>query len=102
MKKLFLVSSLLSVSAFAADFKGVISEEHCGLKHAEASEAAKKCVTGCIKKGAAPVLVSEGKIYKLSDASKVTADMYGQNVVVKGTADGDTITVTSITAAQSN
>jgi hypothetical protein len=96
MKKLFLISSLLSVSAFAADFKGVISEEHCGLKHSEASEAAKKCVTGCMKKGSTPVLVSGGKVYKLSDASKVTEAMYGQNVVVKGTASGDTITVDSI------
>ena len=100
MKKLFLVSSLLSVSAFAADFKGVISEDHCGAKHSEASAGAAKCVTGCIKKGAAPVLVSEGKVYKLTDASKVTEAMYGQNVVVKGTADGETITVASIASAQ--
>jgi hypothetical protein len=40
--------------------------------------------------------VSGGKVYKLSDASKVTEAMYGQNVVVKGTASGDTITVDSI------
>ena len=98
MKKLFLISSLLSVSAFAAEFKGVISEEHCGLKHSEASEAAQKCVSGCIKKGSTPVLVSGGKVYKLSDASKVTPEMYGQNVVVNGTAKGETITVTSVTS----
>lgn len=99
MKKLFFVSSLFAVSAFGGELKGVISEVHCTTKHAVASEGAKKCVTGCIKKGAAPVLVSEGKVYKFADASKVTEAMYGGNVVVDGKIDGDTITITSIRSA---
>jgi hypothetical protein len=88
------------VSAFADNLKGVISEAHCTTKHAVASEGAKKCVTGCIKKGSTPVLVSEGKVYKFADASKVTEAMYGANVVVDGKVDGETITITTIKTAE--
>jgi hypothetical protein len=100
MKKLFLVSSLFAVSAFGAELKGVVSEMHCTTKHGVASEGAKKCVTACIKKGSSPVLISEGKVYKFADASKVTEAMYGGNVVVDGNVDGDTITITSIRASE--
>jgi hypothetical protein len=99
MKKLFLVSSLFAVSAFADNLKGVISEMHCTTKHAVASEGAKKCVTGCIKKGSSPVLVSDGKVYKFADASKVTEAMYGSNVVVDGSVKDDTITIATIKVA---
>ena len=70
IKKL-VAASILSISASvlsaqsAQTINGFISEEQCGASHAAPSASATKCVKGCIARGAAPVLVSEGKVYKL-------------------------------------
>jgi len=68
-------------------------------KHVAASAADQKCVEGCVKGGAAPVLVSEGKVLKIADASKVESFL-GKKVVVKGELNGDTVTVESVEAAK--
>ena len=95
MKKLLLASSLFAVSAFAAEWKGTISDAKCGAAHADASEKSMKCVAGCVKGGQAPVFVSEGKVFKLKDASKVTEHL-GHKVVLMGKLDGDTIDVSEV------
>ena len=99
MKKLLIVSSLFAFSAFAGEWTGVISESHCGAKHSAGTEADQKCVQGCVKKGAKPVLVSEGKVIELTDGSKVQ-DYLGKKVTVKGTMSGEKLTVESVAAAQ--
>jgi hypothetical protein len=104
MKKVLLASvlgvSLLSFGAFADSLSGFISDANCGAKHASASDANTKCVSGCIKKGADPVLVSDGKVYKFDDASKDKAKaLAGQNVTVEGSVSGDTVTASSVAAA---
>lgn len=95
MKKLTLVFSLFAFGAFAAEFKGTIVDAKCGAGHADASEKSQACVKACVKKGAAPVLVSDGKIYKFKDTAKIDAHL-GHKVTVSGTADGDTITVADV------
>jgi hypothetical protein len=95
VKKLAIAFSLCAISAFAAEWKGTISDAKCAAAHADASEKSMKCVQGCVKGGQAPVLVSEGKVYKIADASKVT-DHLGHKVVVTGELDGDTIQVDSV------
>ena len=91
MKKLLLTAAFAATAMFAANVKGVVSEEHCGAKHSEAGEKAEKCVAGCVKKGAKPVLVSEGKVYKLEDTAKFM-DHLGHEVTVNAKVDGDTLT----------
>jgi hypothetical protein len=98
MKKLVLIS-LFSISAFAGEMTGTISEDHCGAKHAAGSAADQKCVEGCVKGGATPVFVSDGKVLKISDPAKVQ-DFLGKKVVVKGDLSGDTVTIASIEAAK--
>ena len=95
MKKLAIAFSLCALSAFAAEFKGTISDAKCGAAHADASEKSIKCVQGCVKGGQAPVLVSEGKVYKIADASKVKEHL-GHKVVINGKLDGDTLQVDSV------
>jgi hypothetical protein len=96
MKKLLLASSLFAMCAFAGEWKGTISDAKCGAKHADASEASMKCAAKCVKGGAAPVFITEdGKVLKIADASKVT-DQVGHKVTLKGTLDGDTVTVDSV------
>jgi hypothetical protein len=104
MKKLVMVSAFAisfgSILAMADTMSGYISDSHCGAKHADVSDANSKCVAGCMKGGADPVLVSDGKVYKFDAASKDKAKaLAGQKVTVDGSLSGDTVTVNSITAA---
>ncbi|HEY1947839.1 MAG TPA: hypothetical protein VGG97_12575 [Bryobacteraceae bacterium] len=106
MKKLvlasFLAVSLGSVAAFAESFSGYISDAHCGAKHATVSAANTKCVADtCIKGGAAPVLVSDGKVIKFDDASAAKAKAFAaENVKIDGTLDGGVLKITSIDKAE--
>lgn len=95
MKKLAIAFSLCAVSAFAAQMKGTISDAKCGAAHADASEKSMKCAQGCVKGGQAAVFVSDGKVYKIADASKV-ANHIGHKVVVDGKVDGDTVKIDSV------
>lgn len=98
MKKLAIGFSLFAVSAFAAEWTGTVSDAKCGAAHADASEKSMKCVNGCVKGGQAPVLVVDGKVYKIADKEKV-ADHLGHKVVVTGKLDGDTITIDKVKMA---
>lgn len=102
MKKLalsaFLGASLFSISAFAGEWAGTISDSGCAAKHADASEKSQACVKSCIQnRGMAAVFVTDGKVLKFSDSSKdKIADHLGHKVTISGKLDGDTITVDSV------
>jgi hypothetical protein len=97
MKKLGLAFVLSAAATFAADLTGVISDSHCGAKHNTASDAAAKCVEGCIKGGGQAVLVSGDKVYKIDAASQdKMKGFYGKQVTVTGDVDGDTVKVESV------
>ena len=93
--------SLCGVSAFAESFTGYISDANCGAKHNDGSEKSIACVKGCVKKGAAAVLVVGDKVYKIDDGSKV-ADYLGQKVTVNGSVEGDTVTIQSVEPAKAS
>ncbi len=102
MKRLALVVvsalSLFVFSAFAEELTGYITDSNCAAKQGAkaASDGHAGCAAGCIKKGAAAVLLtSEGKIYKIADQAKVT-DHAGHKVTIEGKLDGDTIHVDSV------
>ncbi|HYP14755.1 MAG TPA: hypothetical protein VEQ63_12580 [Bryobacteraceae bacterium] len=97
MKKLTFAFALLAVSAFAAEWKGTISDSGCGAKHADASEGSMACVKKCVGGGAKAVFVSEGKVLKIDEASmdKVKEHL-GHKVVLTGKLDGETVTVDSV------
>jgi hypothetical protein len=91
----FLVFGGLSLAA-AKTITGTVSDSHCGVKHATASEAAAHCVEHCVSSGnSSYVLVSNGKVYQL-DAQDKFKGLGGKTVTVKGTVKGDSITVTSV------
>jgi hypothetical protein len=100
-------ASLLAVSASllsaqsAQTINGFVSEDQCGASHAAPSASATKCIKGCMARGAAPVLVSQGKVYKLKGEDAAVKGLAGQNVTIKGSVEGDTITVTSVAAQKS-
>jgi hypothetical protein len=105
MKKLlmasFLTVSLCSVGAFAEEITGYVSDAHCGAKHSSVSAANTKCIDACLKGGADPVLVSNGKVMKFDSESKDKAKEFaGDNVKIDGTMEGDTIKIASIEKAE--
>jgi hypothetical protein len=88
--------SLFAAAAFAGEWKGTISDSKCGAAHADGSEKSVKCAQACVKSGKAqPVLVSDGKVYKLENSDKAVEHV-GHKVIVEGSANGDTITVASV------
>lgn len=100
MKKLVVCLMLTAATALAADWTGYISESKCGAKHNDGSDASVQCVTGCIKGGAKPVLVVDGKVINIANADKVPATLYGKKVKVKGKTDKDgAVAIGSIEAA---
>lgn len=104
MKKLFvgslLFSSLFAVSLIADDLSGFVGDAMCGAKHTGAGKGDAACAKKCVKGGADPVFVSEGKVLKFDAGSIAKAkDHVGENVKISGTVNGDTVTVASITAA---
>ena len=104
MKKLVLsltlAASVFSLSAFADEMTGFISDSMCAAKHvgatAKDSACAKKCVTG----GSDPVFLSDGKVIKIAaDSIPQAKEHAGESVKIDGTLNGDTVTISSISAA---
>ncbi|MFN7924422.1 MAG: hypothetical protein U0Q16_30240 [Bryobacteraceae bacterium] len=93
MTKLTTALLTCSLMALGAEWTGAISESGCGAKHANGG--AEKCVSGCVKKGAAPVFVTDGKVIKIANAEKVM-DHLGKKVKLTGKLEGETVTVDSV------
>jgi hypothetical protein len=88
-------------SAAAEEYKGVISDAKCAAAHADASEKSVACVKKCVGNGTDAVLVTEGKVMKIDPATKdKVADYLGKKVVIQGSDDDGTVTITSVTEAQ--
>ena len=96
-----LLGASMCLGAFAEDVTGYISDAHCGAKHNSVSEANTKCINACLKGGADPVLVSEGKVMKFDADSREKAVAHaGQNVKIDGTLTGDTVKINTIEEAK--
>jgi hypothetical protein len=98
MKKLVLLAFAFLVFgslSFGADkiVVGVVSDSHCGMKHAEAGN--EHCVEHCVSGGASYVLVSEGKVYQL-DAQDKFKGLGGKSVRVTGDVKDDNIRVRGV------
>jgi len=96
----------LTASAFAAGgkaFTGTVSDAMCGAKHAMAGDDA-SCTRACVSKGSKYALVAGDKVYTLETSDKAalaTLDKQaGAKVTVMGTEKDNTITVSSVKAAQ--
>ena len=96
---LLLVFTLSAMSLYAGEWTGYISDSQCAAKGEKAEHAG--CAKSCIGRGAAAVLVSQGKVFTL-DNQEEAKKLAGDKVVVKGTAseDGKSIKVESIEKAE--
>ena len=87
------VLSLSTLTSFAAEMTGYISDSKCGAKGEKDAHA--DCAVKCVKGGASPVFVSDGKVYKIDDVAKVQ-DHVGHKVTITGELKGDTIQVQEV------
>jgi hypothetical protein len=101
-----LLALLLATTALAAKaqtFTGTVTDAMCGAAHMMEGDPA-ACLRTCVNKGSRYALVVGDKVYTIDSSNPATLDalakLGAQKATVKGTVDGDTITVTSVTAAK--
>jgi hypothetical protein len=102
----FLLALMLATAASAAKiqtFTGVVSDAMCGATHMMEGDPA-SCLRTCVNKGSKYALVVGDKVYTLDSSNPATLDalnkLAAQKATVKGTVDGDTISVSSVAAAK--
>ncbi len=92
--------AVMPAVAATQTFTGKVSDAMCGAKHNEGIEPA-ACVRACVKKGAKYALVVGDKVYTLDTSDRATLNKLAwEQAKVTGTADGTTISVTSVAAAK--
>src|SRR5260370_4307968 len=104
---MFLTLMFLTLtSAMAAGkpqtFTGEVSDSMCGAKHMMEGNAA--CTRACVRKGSNYALVVGDKVYALYADAKADLDaldkLAGEKARITGVADGETIEVSKVAAAQ--
>jgi hypothetical protein len=94
------VALLCATSARAADqtLTGTIGDSPCGASHKDMGKKMtdRECTLACTAKGAQYVLVSHGKIYKLTNRDADLKTHAGHVVNLTGDVKGDTIKVSKI------
>jgi hypothetical protein len=92
---LALAALLIPALASADSWTGWITDDHCGAKGASAEHAS--CAKKCLDQGGKLVFFNSAdqKLYNL-DNQKLAEEHLGHEVVVTGSADGNSIKVESI------
>lgn len=99
MKKAALGLLFTAAIAMAGEWTGYISEDKCGARHQSGSAADVTCVRNCIKGGAKPVLVTDGKVVPLANPEKVPEALYGLKAKVSGELRDGRLHISSIQKA---
>ena len=79
---------------------GVVTDSMCGAAHMAKDKTPAECTQMCVKDGMKYALAADKKLYTLEGHEAALATLAGQKVKVTGTVNGDTLTVTSVTAAK--
>ena len=103
MKTRIIVGALsvaIATGAFAAEqtWTGTISDKMCGADHKKMGGrlSDRECTLACAKGGAPYVLLSEGKVFQLTNREADLRTHAGHAVVLTGDLKGDTIRVSKI------
>lgn len=98
-----MLATTAALGAKVQTFTGVVSDAMCGATHMMEGDPA-SCLRTCVNKGSKYALVVGDKVYTLDSSSPATLDtlnkLAAQKATVKGTVDGDTISVSSVAAAK--
>jgi hypothetical protein len=82
-------------------FAGMITDDHCGAKHADADKNPATCARTCVRNGSHYRLIDGDTKYGLSGMYDQLNEVAGQRVKISGTLAGDTINVSAITPESS-
>lgn len=95
-----LLPALAAAHDHGGSWTGWVTDSHCAAKGAKAEHA--DCAKKCLEQGGKLVFYNNAdeKIYQI-DNQKLAEEHLGHAVVVKGTLEGDAITVESIEMAKS-
>lgn len=105
MAAFVLTVAFLNLDALAAGkptiLTGEVGDSMCGRKHME-DEPAAECTRACVAHGSKYALIVGDKIYTLDTADKTALDTLdkqaGKQATVTGSVEGDTVSVSSVTA----
>jgi hypothetical protein len=110
VNNLTMIGLFAGLSSFAGaatmTMDGMISDSMCGASHAKMMEMHKDakmsdrdCTLACVKGGGKFVFVSGGKVYNLANQKfAALTEHAGETVSLTGNVDGDTITVSKVSA----
>ena len=81
-------SAALSAAPKNKQYRGVLSDQLCGLEHPELMQDARECTLGCVRGGSRYVLANrtEGVVYDLFGKT-IPDELAGQQVVITGRWD---------------
>jgi hypothetical protein len=99
------VASMVSLAADKPEtYTGRVSDAMCGAEHMEPGITAADCTRACVAKGSKYALVVGSKVYTLDGEDKAALaeldKLADSKAKVTGTANGDTIQVTSVVSAK--
>lgn len=77
-------------------FTGTVTDSMCGAHHMMKNETPAQCTRECVKQGSDFALANGSKLYILKGDKSQLDKFAGESVVIKGTSNGNTITVNSI------
>ena len=99
---LFAAAMVALAAAKPQTFTGEVSDSMCGAKHMMDNKA--ECTRTCVSKGSNYALVVGDKVYTLNTSNKAALDelntLAGSQAKVTGTANGDSIEVSKVSAAK--
>lgn len=105
---LFILLGLAVLPSLAAGkpqtFTGRVSDAMCGAEHMEPGVTPADCVRACVARGSKYALVVADKVYTLDGEDKAALQqldkLADQKAKVTGTLEGETIQVSSVSAAR--
>jgi hypothetical protein len=103
--KLSVVLTLAFAGAFTAfaqqqSLTGVVTDSMCGVTHMAKDKTPAQCTQMCVKDGMKYALATKKKIYTLEGHEAQLAKLAGHKVTVKGTLNGDTLSVQEVAASK--
>ena len=108
MKKMKMLTAVLALglaSTFAQSAQqqtitGVLTDSMCGATHMAKDKSPAECTRMCVKNGQKYALAADKKVYTLEGHEAELDKLAGQKVIVRGSLNGDSISVQSVTASK--
>lgn len=79
---------------------GTLTDSMCGTSHMAKDKTPAECTRMCVKDGMKYALAVDKKLYTLERHETELAKLAGQKVTVKGTINGDAVSVQSVTPSK--